>query len=164
MFPDQWVYIHSPDVQVGRIQNFGNWSNAMVPDPYTASLGMEYFCNEGDAVWQMPDEELVALAKRELAELGLARAADITDGLVVRQPKAYPVYDEAYRGNLATIRSFLGILENLQTIGRNGMHRYNNMDHSMLTGILAVSNLLGEDHDLWAVNVDQAYHEETYKP
>ncbi len=158
-FPDQWVYIQSPDVQVGRVQNFGNWSAAMVPDGRTTSLGMEYFCSEGDEIWQKSDEELVALAKRELVDLGLARMADIKDGVVVRQPKAYPVYDEAYRANLSTIRGFLETLDNLQTIGRNGMHRYNNMDHSMLTGMLAVRNLLGKDQDLWSVNVEQVYHE-----
>jgi protoporphyrinogen oxidase len=133
----------------------------MVADPQTSSLGMEYFCNEGDELWQMPDDELIALAERELVALGLARMDDIQDGLVVRQPKAYPIYDEAYRANLETVRRFLGTLENLQTVGRNGMHRYNNMDHSMLTGMLAVRNLLGQEHDLWAVNVEQVYHEGT---
>jgi protoporphyrinogen oxidase len=158
-FPDQWVYIQSADVKVGRIQNFGNWSSAMVPTTGMTSLGMEYFCSEGDDLWLMPDADLIALAKRELVELGLARAPDIKDGSVVRQPKAYPVYDQAYHANLATIRRYMGSLENLQPVGRNGMHRYNNMDHSMLTGILAVRNLLGEDHNLWAVNVEQTYHE-----
>jgi protoporphyrinogen oxidase len=164
MFPDQWIYMHSPDVRVGRIQNFGNWSSAMVPDPQTSSLGMEYFCDEGDELWQMPDNELIALAERELVKLGLARMDDIKDGVVVRQPKAYPIYDGAYRSNLETVRRFLETLENLQTVGRNGMHRYNNMDHSMLTGMLAVRNLLGQGHDLWAVNVEQVYHEANDEP
>jgi protoporphyrinogen oxidase len=158
-FPDQWIYIHSPDVRVGRIQNFANWSAAMVPDQRTTSLGMEYFCSEGDEIWQMPDDQLVSLAKRELAQLRLVQESDVLDGLVVRQLKAYPVYDGEYRDHLTTIRGFLATLSNLQTVGRNGMHRYNNMDHSMLTGMLAVRNLFGGKHDLWQVNTDESHHE-----
>ncbi|TAG74169.1 MAG: NAD(P)/FAD-dependent oxidoreductase [Oscillatoriales cyanobacterium] len=139
LFPDNWIYIHSPEVKVGRIQNFKNWSAALVPDASKTCLGMEYFCNEGEELWVMSDAELVELATRELVELGLAKAADVEDGVVLRQPKAYPVYDAEYRGHLRVLEGFLTGIENLQTIGRNGMHRYNNQDHSMLTGMLARS-------------------------
>ena len=160
LFPDNWIYIHSPEVKVGRIQNFKNWSAALVPDASKTCLGMEYFCNEGEELWEMSDAELVALATRELVELGLAKAADVEDGVVLRQPKAYPVYDAEYRGHLRVLEGFLKGIENLQTIGRNGMHRYNNQDHSMLTGMLAVRNLLGEKHDLWDVNTERSYYED----
>ncbi|MEG4317854.1 MULTISPECIES: NAD(P)/FAD-dependent oxidoreductase [unclassified Microcoleus] len=160
LFPDNWIYIHSPEVQVGRIQNFKNWSAALVPDASKTCLGMEYFCNEGGELWEMSDAELVELATRELAELGLVKAADVKDGVVLRQPKAYPVYDAEYRGHLRVLESFLTGIDNLQTIGRNGMHRYNNQDHSMLTGMLAARNLLGEKHDLWDVNTERSYYEE----
>jgi protoporphyrinogen oxidase len=159
-FPDNWIYVHSPEVHVGRIQNFKNWSAEMVPDADKTSLGMEYFCNEDDALWTMSDDELIALARREVDHLGLAKAADVEDGVVIRQPKAYPVYDETYRAHLATIREYLAGFSNLQTIGRNGMHRYNNQDHSMLTGMLAARNLLGEQHDLWEVNTERSYYED----
>jgi protoporphyrinogen oxidase len=159
-FPDNWIYVHSPEVKVGRIQNFKNWSAAMVADARKTSLGLEYFCTQGDVIWSMPDSDLIAVAGQELARLGLANAADIEDGIVIRQPKAYPVYDEAYDAHLQVLRHFLATVDNLQTIGRNGMHRYNNQDHSMLTGLLAVRNLVGESHDLWNVNTEQAYHEE----
>ena len=160
VFPDDWIYIHSPEVKVGRIQNFKNWSAAMVPDPHKTSLGMEFFCNEGDDIWTMTDVALIAQAARELAVLGLAGADEVEDGTVLRQPKAYPVYDPGYRGRLKIIRQYLASIENLQTLGRNGMHRYNNQDHSMLTGMLAVRNLSGETHDLWDVNTDRSYYEE----
>jgi protoporphyrinogen oxidase len=160
LFPDNWIYIHSPEVKVGRIQNFKNWSAALVPDASKTCLGMEYFCNEGEELWQMSDAELVELATRELAELGLAQMADVKDGVVLRQPKAYPVYDAEYRGHLRVLEGFLTGMENLQTIGRNGMHRYNNQDHSMLTGMLAARNLLGEKHDLWDVNTERSYYED----
>jgi protoporphyrinogen oxidase len=160
LFADNWLYIHTPGVSVGRIQNFKNWSAALVPDAGATSLGMEYFCNEGDPLWRKPDAELIALATRELAAIGLACADDVTDGVVIRQPKAYPVYDAGYRRHLQTIRDFLATLDNLQTLGRNGMHRYNNQDHSMLTGLLAVRNLLGDRHDLWNVNTERSYYEE----
>ena len=160
-FPDNWIYVHSPEVKVGRIQNFRSWSPDMVPDPGKASLGLEYFCTEGDALWTMPDAELIPLGKQELERIGLARASDIADGCVFRVPKAYPVYDATYREHLDTVREFVDGLENLQTIGRNGLHRYNNQDHAMLTGLLAVRNLAGgERHDLWSVNTEQEYHEE----
>ncbi len=161
VFPDNWIYIHDPSVQVGRIQNFKNWSADMVPDPSTTSLGLEYFCNEGDEIWTMPDEELIVLGKQEIAKIGLADAADVVDGAVFRVEKSYPIYDSDYAQSLETIKAYLATLENLQTIGRNGLHRYNNQDHAMLTGMLAVRNLLfGEQNDLWQVNAEQEYHEE----
>lgn len=160
LFSDQWIYVHSPEVKVGRIQNFKNWSAAMVPDPRKTSLGVEYFCAKGDAIWTMSDAELLDLATRELVSLRLADIADVEDGIVIRQPRAYPVYDREYRKHLEAIRRFLATMDNLQTIGRNGLHRYNNQDHSMLTGVLAVRNLLGEKHDLWSVNTERSYYEE----
>ena len=165
LFPDNWIYIHDPSVKVGRIQNFKNWSPDMVPDQSLTSLGLEYFCQEGDSLWTMADADLVELGKRELEMTGLARAADIKDGCVFRVPKSYPVYDSQYKEYLAILRAYIEKFENFQTIGRNGLHRYNNQDHAMLTGILAVRNLmLGEKNDLWSVNADQEYHEETAMP
>lgn len=159
IFPDNWIYIHSPEVKVGRIQNFINWSPAMVPQPGKTSLGMEYFCNEGDELWNIPDAELIQLARQELQKLKLAPGDAVEDGVVFRQPKAYPVYNSDYRMNIDIIRSFLGRFENLQTIGRNGLHRYNNQDHSMITAIMAVENLLGQTNDLWAANTETSYYE-----
>jgi len=161
LFPDQWLYVHSPTVQVGRIQNFKNWSSSMVPDQSKTSIGMEYFCNENDRTWKMSDHELVDMATREMAAMGFAPASEAIDSYVVRQSHAYPVYDATYKQNLQTIRSYLDNFNNLQTIGRSGMHRYNNMDHSMQTGILAAKNCCGEHHDLWAVNEEKIYLEET---
>lgn len=163
LFPDNWIYIHSRDVHVGRIQNFKNWSAAMVPDSNKTSLGMEYFANAGDALWQQTDDELITLARREIEALGLAQSADVHDATVIRQHKAYPVYDTTYQQNLATIRAYLSRFTNLQTIGRNGLHRYNNQDHSMLTGLLAARNVLGEDHALWEVNTERSYYEEVVR-
>jgi protoporphyrinogen oxidase len=161
LFPDNWIYVHDPGVRVGRIQNFKNWSPDMVPDPGKTSLGFEYFCNEGDDVWCMPDADLVALAAREVEVLRLARRDEVVDGCVVRAEKAYPIYDASYREQLARVRGYLEGFENLQTIGRNGLHRYDNQDHAMLTGLLAAENLLdGARHDVWTVNADAAYHEE----
>ena len=161
LFPDNWIYIHSPEVRVGRIQNFKNWSPDMVPDSSKTSLGLEYFCTEGDDLWNMSDADLIELGKRELERIGLAQARDIVDGCVFRVPKAYPIYDADYAEYLQIVRNFVDGLENFQTIGRNGLHRYNNQDHSMITGILAVRNLVfGEKNDLWSVNVDAEYHEE----
>jgi protoporphyrinogen oxidase len=159
LFPDNWLYVHSPEIKVGRIQNFKNWSAAMVPDPSKMSLGMEYFCTEGDALWTMSDAELVQLATRELASLKLNDAGEVVDGVVFRQPRAYPVYDREYRKHLEVIQRFLATMDNLHTVGRNGMHRYNNMDHSMQTGMLAVQNILGAHHDLWEVNEGEEYLE-----
>ncbi len=163
LFPDNWIYVHSPHVKVGRIQNFKNWSAAMVPDPSKTCLGMEYFCDEGDEIWRLSESELISLATQEIAQLGLAQAAQVEDGTVIRQPKAYPVYDRDYREHLQVIQDYLGQFENLYTIGRNGMHRYNNQDHSMLTAILAVENLFGAGHDLWTVNTERSYQEEFTK-
>jgi protoporphyrinogen oxidase len=159
LFPDNWIYIHDPAVRVGRVQNFKNWSADMVPDPSKTCLGLEYFCFEGDGLWSSTDAELIELGKRELERLGLARAEEVEDGTVLRVPKAYPVYDSAYRESLATLRDFFAGLPNLQLVGRNGMHRYNNQDHSMMTAVLAVRNILGESHDLWRVNTEPDYHE-----
>jgi protoporphyrinogen oxidase len=161
VFPDNWIYVHDPGVKVGRIQNFKNWSPDMVPDPAKTSLGLEYFCTEGDPLWTTPDSELIERGKREIERINLARAADVEDGCVVRVPKAYPIYDSEYRECLAIVRGFVDGLENLQTIGRNGLHRYNNQDHAMMTGMLAARNaVLGQHNDLWSVNTDQEYHEE----
>ena len=159
-FPDNWIYIHSPEVHVGRIQNFRSWSPEMVPDPNKASIGMEYFCHEGDGLWATSDDELIRQASRELEFLGLAKKETVVDGKVIRQPKAYPVYDGEYREALDTIQNWILGLENFQTVGRNGMHRYNNQDHSMLTAMLAARNILGEEHDIWNVNVERSYHED----
>lgn len=159
-FPDNWIYIHAPEVSVGRIQNFRSWSPDMVPDPGKASIGMEYFCHEGDGLWASADADLIALASRELDYLGLAKPESVVDGAVIRQPKAYPVYDGAYREALDTVQRWLLTLENFQTVGRNGMHRYNNQDHSMLTAMLAARNITGEVHDIWNVNVERSYHED----
>jgi protoporphyrinogen oxidase len=159
LFPDNWIYVHEPAVQVGRIQNFKNWSPAMVPDEARSCLGLEYFCTIGDELWSKSDAELISLAIDELAALGFVTRDDVDDGVVVRMPKAYPVYDEGYVEALTTIRSYLDRFSNLQAIGRNGMHKYNNQDHSMVTAILAVRNYFGERHNLWAVNADDEYHE-----
>ncbi len=163
-FPDNWIYIHAPNVEVGRIQNFRAWSAEMVPDPNHASIGMEYFCNEGDALWSRADSELIALATDELAKIGLAPASSVIDGKVIRQRKAYPVYDDGYQAKIEVIRRWLSQFDNLSTIGRNGMHRYNNQDHSMLAGMMAVRNLMGEKHDLWDINTERSYHEEFSTP
>ncbi len=160
VFPDNWIYIHSPEVRVGRVQNFKNWSAELVPDPDTTSLGMEYFCSVGDDLWRSDDDELVELARREAAALGLVRPEDVVDATVVRQLKAYPVYDADYRGHLEVVKGWLDTVPNLQTIGRNGLHRYNNQDHSMLCGLFAARNLTGAEHDLWQVNTDRSYYEE----
>ena len=162
MFPDNWIYVHDPRVKLGRIQNFKNWSPEMVPNPSRTCLGLEYFCFEGDGLWSMPDEELLRLGARELEAIGLLRGARVLDGTVVRAPKAYPIYDEGFMKALDGVKRYLDRIVNLQVAGRNGMHKYNNQDHSMVTAILAVQNLLevGPRHDVWAVNADDEYHEE----
>ena len=160
LFPDNWIYIHTPGVKVGRIQNFNNWSRAMVPDAGRTCLGMEYFCFEGDQLWNSSDADLIQLATRELGELDLAKGARIVDGTVVRMPKAYPIYDSVYRGCLDRVRDYIDPIRNLHTVGRNGMHKYNNQDHSMLTAMMAVWNMQGAQHDIWSVNTDFEYHEE----
>ncbi len=160
-FPDNWIYIHQPGVKVLRIQNFRSWSPWMIPNDTDSSLGMEYFCFEGDEVWSMSDDDLVEMAKHEIEKLGLAKAANVKFGFVVRVHKAYPIYDELYAERVATIRSWLETIGNLTQVGRNGLHRYNNSDHSMLTAMRAVDNiLLGTAHDIWAVNAESVYHEE----
>jgi len=161
LFPDNWIYIHDPSVKVGRVQNFRSWSPEMVPAGMSC-LGLEYFCFEGDGVWNAPDGELVALAKKEIAQIGLISADDVVDACVVRQAKAYPVYDENYRDNVLAIRLDLeGSYPTLHMIGRNGMHRYNNQDHAMMTAMLTARNILAGQrlYDVWNVNEDAEYHE-----
>ncbi|HET6341738.1 MAG TPA: NAD(P)/FAD-dependent oxidoreductase [Gemmatimonadota bacterium] len=160
VFPDNWIYVHSPDVRVGRVQNFKNWSPEMVPDPATTALGLEYFVHEGDDLWSAPDEKLLERGVREMERLGLVRGSDVRGGTVVRMPKAYPLYDPHYADSVATVRGHLERISNLHTIGRNGQHRYNNQDHSMVTGLLAARVVAGEEHDVWDVNVESEYHEE----
>jgi protoporphyrinogen oxidase len=157
LFPDNWIYVHDPAVKVGRITNYNNWTKEMASN--MTCLELEYFCSRGDAFWGMNDEEILSLAKVELEKLGLAVASEILDGCVVRVEKAYPVYDRDYRQNVDVIREALSKIENLHPVGRNGMHKYNNQDHSMLTGMLAAQNALGENHDLWGVNTDCKYQE-----
>ncbi|MGE3819221.1 MAG: NAD(P)/FAD-dependent oxidoreductase [Isosphaeraceae bacterium] len=160
-FPDNWIYVHEPQVKLGRVQNFKNWSPDLVPDPSRSSLGLEYFCFEGDDLWNRSDAELVALGRKEIDAIGLVKADKVVDGCVVRMPKAYPVYDDAYLEHLEVIRGWLGNLGNLWLAGRNGMHKYNNQDHSMMTALLCARNVLGlGDYDPWRVNTDAEYHEE----
>src|SRR5439155_12079475 len=159
LFPDNWIYIHEPQVRMGRIQNFKNWSPYMVPDQNTTCLGLEYFVNQGDELWSSQDQKLVELGWDELNKIGLARGK-LIKGYVVRMPKAYPVYDTGYQQRLEKIRAWLGTIENLYCIGRNGQHRYNNQDHSMATALIAARNVsLDQDRDPWAVNEDAEYHE-----
>jgi protoporphyrinogen oxidase len=162
IFPDNWIYIHEPSVKVGRIQNFRSWSPEMMPDAAVSCLGLEYFCFEGDGLWSMADAELVAMAKAELSAIGIARGEEIFDGCVVRQPKAYPVYDEGYRERVERIRTELAErYPGLHLVGRNGMHKYNNQDHAMMTAMLSCRNILAGDrrYDVWAVNEDAEYLE-----
>lgn len=161
VFPDNWIYIHSPEVKMGRIQNYKNWSPYMVPDPSRTSLGLEYFLWDKDDEWTWSNERLIEFGTRECAKLGLINPREVEDGTVVRMEKAYPVYDHHYQDHVRTIRQYLETFSNLQTIGRNGLHRYNNQDHSMVTGVYAARNIMGESHhDVWAVNTEKAYHEE----
>lgn len=160
---DNWVYIHDPSVTVGRVQNFRSWSPEMIPDAVSTCLGLEYFCFEGDGLWDSPDERLVALAKAEIGKIGLMRPEDVTDACVVRQPKAYPVYDETYAENVRTIRLDLAMnYPTLHLVGRNGMHKYNNQDHAMMTGLLTALNIQAGRtvYDVWQVNEDAEYGEE----
>ncbi|MGH9104901.1 MAG: NAD(P)/FAD-dependent oxidoreductase, partial [Acidimicrobiales bacterium] len=158
-FPDNWVYVHDPTVKMGRIQNFGRWSPYMVKDG-RACLGLEYFVFEGDELWSMRNEALVEMGKRELGSLGLVDPATVEAGYVVRMPKAYPYYDADYKQNVETVRRWLEAnVPNVHPVGRNGMHRYNNQDHSMYTAMLTVQNLMGACHDVWSVNVEEEYHE-----
>jgi protoporphyrinogen oxidase len=161
VFPDNWIYIHEPNVRLGRIQNFKNWSSEMVPQSSQTSLGLEYFCNEGDDLWEKKDEELISFGLEEVVQIGITKTASFLDGTVVRMPKAYPVYDENYKKNVLVIRNWLtSNVQNLQLVGRNGMHMYNNQDHSMLSAYYAARNLLGETWDPWLVNADAEYHED----
>jgi protoporphyrinogen oxidase len=159
LFPDNWIYIHTPGVRVGRIQNVNNWSAAMVPNATTSCIEMEYFCFRNDELWSRTDADLIALARQELGVLGLADPSRVIDGSVVRMPMAYPIYDAAYRAHLDIVRDWIDAIPNLHTIGRNGMHKYNNQDHSMLTAMLALDNMRGASNDLWEVNTDYEYHE-----
>ena len=159
-FPDNWIYVHSPEVRLGRVQNFGQWSPFMVKPPDTC-LGLEYFVNEDEDLWAMEEHELVALGTAEMAKLGLLDPDRVKAGYVVRMPKAYPMYDANYKANVGTLRAWLDEhASNVFPVGRNGMHRYNNQDHSMYTAMLSVENMFGANHDIWSVNVDEDYHEE----
>ena len=161
VIPDNWIYIHEPGVRVGRIQNFKNWSPSMVPDASKTCLGMEYFVFENDNLWSSPDEQLIERAKAEIARLGLARPEEIEDGAVVRMPKAYPMYDSGWVAQMELIRRYVETaLPNLQLVGRNGMHKYNNQDHSMMTALYASRNIMGGNYDLWSINSEPDYHEE----
>ena len=161
-FDDNWIYVHEPGVKVGRIQNFRSWSPELVPDPALACYGLEYFCFEGDGLWTASDEELVAQAKREIGKIGLMDPADVYDACVVRQHKAYPVYDDAYAEHIKMIRLDLKMhFPGLHLVGRNGMHKYNNQDHAMMTGVLTAENIIAGEliHDVWEVNEDAEYGE-----
>ena len=162
VFDDNWIYIHDPSVKVGRIVNFKSWSEEMIPDPEMNCFGMEYFCFEGDGQWTSSDEELKELAAKELVKLGMAKPEDIKDGYVIRQQKAYPVYDDKYAEYVSTIRESLDKdYPNLHLVGRNGMHKYNNQDHAMMTAMLTVKNIIAgkQIYDVWMVNQDAEYHE-----
>ncbi len=161
-FDDNWIYIHEPGVKVGSIQNFKSWSPDLVPDPTLNCYGLEYFCFEGDETWAASDADLVALAKSELVHLGLAEADEVVDGHVIRQPKAYPVYDDSYQANVETFRRWVEAERpGLHMVGRNGMHKYNNQDHAMMTALLAAENILAghAKWNVWEVNADAEYHE-----
>lgn len=162
LFPDNWIYIHDSKVKVGRVQNFRSWSPEMVPDSTIACVGLEYFCFEGDGLWSSTDAELIALATKEMEILGLVKPQDVVGGAVVRQEKAYPVYDGTYAENVAEMRAELeDRYPTLHLVGRNGMHRYNNQDHAMMTAMLTVRNIQAGEraYDIWAVNEDAEYHE-----
>jgi protoporphyrinogen oxidase len=163
MFPDNWIYIHDPSVKVGRIQNFKNWSPEMVPHPSKSCLGLEYFCTMGDEIWSKSEQELIALGTRELETIGLVAPGKVEGGTIVHAPKAYPVYDESYERALAVIKPHIDAFENLLTIGRNGTHTYNNMDHSMVMAMLAVRKMLGAEHDLWNLDGKDEYLEEIHE-
>lgn len=161
-FPDNWIYIHSPEARVGRIQNYGSWSPYLIKEGRTC-LGLEYFVSEGDDLWEADDDWLIGLATRELEALGLVSPGAVQGGYVVRVPKAYPVYDAQYAEAVQTIRDYLADeWPQIHPVGRNGMHRYNNQDHSMLTAMLTADSIVtGEKHDVWTVNVEDEYHEES---
>lgn len=160
VFPDNWIYIQDDGFQVGRIQNFKNWSPEMVGDPKKTCLGLEYFCFKTDPLWSMKDADLIKLGAEELERLGFAKKEEVLDGAVVRMEKTYPVYDAAYEAAMPALKKAVGQFGNLYPVGRNGMHKYNNQDHAMYTAMLSVENMFGAKHDIWDVNVERAYHEE----
>lgn len=166
LFPDNWIYIHSPEVKLGRIQNFKNWSNYMVPDPEKTSLGLEYFCTENDELWNMSDQELFHLASSEVEKIKICKSDDIIDYCIVKVPKAYPVYDLNYKQYISVIEKFIKEFKNLQLVGRYGLFKYNNMDHSISTGLYAANNIEAGAYlyDTWSVNTDEEYHEEQSEP
>jgi protoporphyrinogen oxidase len=159
LFPDNWIYIHSPEITAGRMQNFKNWSPEMVADTNNTSVGLEYFCSSTDPIWSEPDSQLIAMAVKDMETLKMARKSEIIDGTAIRVPRAYPVYEPGYQKNIEIIKNYLTCLPLIQVIGRNGLHRYNNQDHSMLMGLYAASNVLGGNHSVWGVNVEEEYHE-----
>ncbi|TAL49396.1 NAD(P)/FAD-dependent oxidoreductase [Patescibacteria group bacterium] len=163
MFSDNWIYVHDPGVSMGRIENFKNWSPEMVSNPNTTCLGLEYYCFKNDHVWNMSDKELIRLGAEELEKIGLAKKRDVLDGAVARMEKTYPVYDSSYERVMPTVREEIKKFKNLYPVGRNGMHKYNNQDHAMLTAMLSVENIFGARHDIWNVNVERVYHEEIEK-
>ena len=161
-FNDNWIYIHEPNIKVGRIQNFKSWSPFMVPDPNMACYGLEYFCFEGDGLWTSSNEDLIKLGTKEIIQIGLTKLEAVVDGYVVRQPKAYPVYDYEYKDHLEVIREAIKEYKGLYLVGRNGMHKYNNQDHLILMGMLAADQILtGKSHELWSINTDYETYQET---
>lgn len=160
LFPDNWIYVHSPEVRVGRVQSFKNWSPEMVSDDSQSFIGLEYFVNVDDDLWSMSDDELIALGASEAQTIGLFNTDEVISGIVVRQPKAYPVYDAEYEGHLQVLRDWLAGFPNLYSVGRNGQHRYNNQDHSMLAGLFAARDVTGMNCDPWSINEDLSFHEE----
>jgi protoporphyrinogen oxidase len=161
LLSDNWIYIQEPDVLVGRMQIFNNWSPHLVADPNKIWVGLEYFCYETDPIWSLPDEKMIELAKGEMEKIGIIDAKDVLDGCVVRVPKTYPAYFGTY-DRFGEIRDFVDGFENLFLVGRNGMHKYNNQDHSMLTAMTAVDNIVegrADKSNLWELNTEMEYHE-----
>jgi protoporphyrinogen oxidase len=166
LVPDNWIYVQEPGVKVGRLQIFNNWSPYLVRDPDTVWIGMEYFCSEGDPLWETPDAELKRVGLEEMRQLKLAEPADHLDAVVIRMPKAYPGYFGTY-GSFDELRTYLDAIPNLFLAGRNGMHRYNNQDHSMLSAKLAADAIRSGSRDkrpIWDVNIDDEYHEQASEP
>ena len=164
IFPDNWIYVHAPEVRMARISSYGNFSRQMVAHDQQDAIAVEYFAFAHEELWQLPDAELMALAERELNQVGLLKPGEVVDGFVLRERDSYPTYYVAYERPLAVIKQFLGTLANLTLIGRGGMYRYNNQDHSMLSGILAARNYLGGSYNLWEINEEQEYLEEKQLP